>query len=99
MHELWDTNAPPRLLARVPGFDAAAAALDAECRRRHAQALANGEGATGIRYRFEIRDEQGPVMWLVYCPDLDLPYCSVLNETAAGLAYEVTDEPPGEVAS
>ncbi|MBA9005981.1 hypothetical protein [Thermomonospora cellulosilytica] len=88
MYEVWDTGDPPRLITRAAGLDEAHAALDGECRRRHDQAVANGEGVRGMTHRFEIRGGDGPVTWLVYAPDPTGPYASPLSEL---------DEQPEEV--
>ena len=59
----------------------ARAALDAECRRRHDQAVANGEGAHEITYRFVICDPTGEqVERLIYSPDPSRLYESFITE-------------------
>lgn len=79
--QIWDTGEPAARVGAADTTDEALELLDAECRRRYGQAAANGEGAIGMRHRFEIRDESGkPVVWLIYSPDVSRPYESVIDQ-------------------
>jgi hypothetical protein len=63
MYELWELiGGTWVLLAQPPSCEAAIGRLDEECRRRSDQLAANGEGATRIRFQFEIRDPAGTVV-------------------------------------
>ncbi|MFV2172312.1 hypothetical protein ACFHW2_11980 [Actinomadura sp. LOL_016] len=77
MFEIWETTPPARRLGEAGTFDAAVEELDAECGRRHAQAAANGEGASQMRFRFEIREAGEIAAMLSWGPDLTRPYESV----------------------
>lgn len=81
MFEIWEAGEPATRLGDAGSVDAAFEQLDTECRRRHDQAVANGEGTQGMRHRFEIRDQAArPVAWLVYSPDTSRPYDSVITD-------------------
>jgi hypothetical protein len=63
MYELWELIGDTwTLFARAPSCEAAIDRLDDECRRRCEQLAANGEGASRIRFQFEIRDPSGTVV-------------------------------------
>lgn len=79
MYEVWEL--PDTKLFDADNHDDALHQLDAECRRRHAQVVANGEGALEVTYRFEIRNQTTGTGtdWLTYSPDTTRPYESVLT--------------------
>jgi hypothetical protein len=75
MYELWELIGDTwALLAQAPSCAAAIDRLDEECRRRCDQLAANGEGATRIRFQFEIHDASGSVVAAMSTrPIADLP--------------------------
>lgn len=77
MFDVWETTRPARRLGEGSSYDDALDVLDEACLTRHRQAVANGEGATGMRFHFEIREGAAVVAGLSWRPDTDRPYASV----------------------